>query len=500
MAEGSKLGNAYVSVRATLDELDQDLSQAKQKSEAAATGIQGVLGKIKWPAIGAGAAAMTGFMADLAREGAADEASMEAVRVATENTGAGWEDAEGQLSGFIDKLRDTSAISDDELKPALAGLISVTGDYEKSMELAGIAADLARGKNISLQSAADLVGKVAQGNLGTLSRYGIVLEEGATASEALAVLQEKFAGQAKAYGETTSGQMEIIGLKIGDFREQVGQTMGPAMGLVGMLPGMSAGFTAIGGAAGHVLSVLPGLSAATVANKTASLASTIATQGMAAAQWLLNAAMSANPIGIIVLALAALTAGIVWAWNNVDWFREGLTALWDNLTAVGGPILDALKLAIGTVADAFGTAGEKIGRIWDGVVSGIKAGINTVIGAINGIIGGINGIGIHFGGFEGPFGISVPAFSLELPDIPLIPTLDTGGIVTAPTLAALAMNNRPEAVMPLDQAGGLIDYDRLSALLSEAVRRMPINIELDGRTVARGLRPYTDGHVRVVYG
>lgn len=48
----------------------------------------------------------------------------------------------------------------------------------------------------------------------------------------------------------------------------------------------------------------------------------------AAAQWLLNAAMDANPIGIAVVAIAALTAGLVLAYKHIKPFRE-----WVNKTA-----------------------------------------------------------------------------------------------------------------------------------------------------------------------
>lgn len=40
-----------------------------------------------------------------------------------------------------------------------------------------------------------------------------------------------------------------------------------------------------------------------------------------------------------------------------------------------------------------------------------------------------------------------------MPDLPEIPKLDEGALVDSPTLAALAMNNRPEAVIPLSQLG-----------------------------------------------
>ena len=42
---------------------------------------------------------------------------------------------------------------------------------------------------------------------------------------------------------------------------------------------------------------------------------------LAAKTWLVNAAMSANPIGIVVAAVAALVAGVIYAWNKFEGFR-----------------------------------------------------------------------------------------------------------------------------------------------------------------------------------
>lgn len=59
-----------------------------------------------------------------------------------------------------------------------------------------------------------------------------------------------------------------------------------------------------------------------VVQKGAMIATTVATKAMAAAQWLLNAAMSANPIGLIIAGVVALVAGIVLLWNKCEWFRN----------------------------------------------------------------------------------------------------------------------------------------------------------------------------------
>src|SRR5699024_11273044 len=46
----------------------------------------------------------------------------------------------------------------------------------------------------------------------------------------------------------------------------------------------------------------------------------------------LNTIMSANPVAFWAAAIAALVVGIIWAWNNVDWFRDAVTTAWDAIT------------------------------------------------------------------------------------------------------------------------------------------------------------------------
>lgn len=55
----------------------------------------------------------------------------------------------------------------------------------------------------------------------------------------------------------------------------------------------------------------------------------VATRAWAATQWVLNAAMSANPIGLAVTAVAALAAGATALWRNWDVVGPKLQAAWD---------------------------------------------------------------------------------------------------------------------------------------------------------------------------
>ncbi|SFP60068.1 phage tail tape measure protein, partial [Hydrogenimonas thermophila] len=60
----------------------------------------------------------------------------------------------------------------------------------------------------------------------------------------------------------------------------------------------------------------------------------IANAFAAAKQWLLNIAMNANPIGLLITGFAALVAGVVYAYNKFDWFRNGIHKAWEFIKKV----------------------------------------------------------------------------------------------------------------------------------------------------------------------
>jgi predicted nucleic acid-binding protein len=139
-----------------------------------------------------------------------------------------------------------------------------------------------------------------------------------------------------------------------------------------------------------------------------------------------------------LLPAGPLIKAILFLKNNWD-------EIWAGIQATFTTVTDAL---IGTFRSVKGT----ILGIWDGMVAGIKAGINTVVGAINKFIRGINAIKINVPRISLPFGRSVGGYSIGMPQIPEIPTLAKGGIVTKPTLAMIGESG-PEAVVPLGRGG-----------------------------------------------
>lgn len=123
---------------------------------------------------------------------------------------------------------------------------------------------------------------------------------------------------------------------------------------------------------------------ATIAHTVAMTAAKVATAVWTAAQWLLNAALNANPIGLVIIAVAALTAGIIYAYNHSETFRNIVNNLWEKLKEVGkwlsdvfGPIIKAIGDGFNAMADAaskaFGAANKAKGAGGGGGAGGAAA-------------------------------------------------------------------------------------------------------------------------------
>jgi len=146
-----------------------------------------------------------------------------------------------------------------------------------------------------------------------------------------------------------------------------------------------------------------------------------ATAAWTAAQWLLNAALNANPIALIVIAITALVAGLVWAYNNVSWFRRGVDAafqavgkvtnwLWKTIIqpvfqAIGQaatwlwsnaitPAFNGVKKAIDVVGAAFRWFNDKIVQPVMGLVGGaIKVAVGLITGNFDLVKRGLSQMG-----------------------------------------------------------------------------------------------------------
>lgn len=94
---------------------------------------------------------------------------------------------------------------------------------------------------------------------------------------------------------------------------------------------------------------------ATVASTTASIAASVATKVWAATQWLLNAAFLANPIGLVVVGIGLLVAGIILAYKHSETFRIVVNSAFHGVQTVVGNVVAALIDAFHGLADVWAT-------------------------------------------------------------------------------------------------------------------------------------------------
>ncbi|PSR53931.1 phage tail tape measure protein [Adhaeribacter arboris] len=107
--------------------------------------------------------------------------------------------------------------------------------------------------------------------------------------------------------------------------------------------------------------------ASTLAMEVAEKRRTIATRASAAAQWVINAAMNANPIGLVIAAVAALAGGFMLLYNRSEAVRGGVAGVWNafkELLSIAGDIVSFLVNPIknaGKIKEIM-NAGDRLGK------------------------------------------------------------------------------------------------------------------------------------------
>lgn len=160
-----------------------------------------------------------------------------------------------------------------------------------------------------------------------------------------------------------------------------------------------------------------------------------------AVQMAWNIAMTANPIGLIIAAVAAFIAILAVLWNKCEGFRNFFKKMWEQIKATMQPVI------------------ESIGNSFIAIMNIVKGVVNGIIGAINAAIRAINKISVKIPDWVPEFGGRTIGFKLKE-----IPKLAKGGIVDRATLAMIGEAGK-EVVMPLENNTAWIDKlaDKINA-------------------------------------
>lgn len=264
-------------------------------------------------------------------------------------------------TNFGFKISDTAS--------ALGTLIAATHNTVDSQHLLGTAMDYARFKGMDLGTAASIMARATQGSAKAFHELGITLDTSLPKQKAINKAMNEFQatvkGQAAAYMKTFAGQMSFLSANFEKLSADIGDILIPViMDVIGFFKSFGNEIIIIGGIILGSIALFKAYQIAMNVWKFATIAYALATkglaeaqevllasaettkagqEGLAAAQATLNAVMNANPIMLVVIALIALAAALLIAWNHSKIVRDG--------------IIDMAKLSIEAIGWIVGAVG-----------------------------------------------------------------------------------------------------------------------------------------------
>lgn len=199
-----------------------------------------------------------------------------------------------------------------------------------------------------------------------------------------------------------------------------------------------------------------------IAHKAATIASTVATNAMSAAQAALNFVMNLNPITLIIIGITSLVAAIVVLWNKCEWFRNLVTTMFETLKNAWNSTIGFFKGLWQSFVDKWNTAVEGIKNVWNNLVQGIKDAWNSITAPFQNIVDSIKSIWDGFiSMFKLPHFSITGKFSLVPPSIPKVSVewYYKGAIFKSPTVlggigvgdAFNGQGSNAEAIVPLNE-------------------------------------------------
>jgi hypothetical protein len=311
---------------------------------------------------------------------------------------------------FISGMSKAFSVADDDLRPAMANLVRSTGSVEVAQSLMNTALDIAAATGKDLETVTMALGKAANGQTAALTKLDPslkgVIDSSSTLDDITGALAVSFGGAATVAAESFDGRMKGMKIALDETKESIGAALLPVLQkLLEILAPLAKWAQENTKLFLIITGVIGGFAAAIIVANIAIKAFAIATQVASAAQAVFNFVMSANPIGLVIIAVAAFVAALFILEKKFGIVSKGFELFSDGFYRF---IINPIKQAINFIADLIRAIGK---------IPGVKA----------------------IGNFLG--GMSIPGFA-------------DGGIVTRPTLAMVGEKG-PEAIVPLGRGGGV---------------------------------------------
>ena len=192
-----------------------------------------LLQKAMLPAAGA-VTALAGGLVIAAKAAIADEQSTKLLETQLRATLGPNQALADSVADFVDQTQLATGVADDELRPALAGLVRYTGDATKAQELLTLSLDASKATGKDLTAVSTAIGRAYDGNFTSLKKLGIPLDENIIKTKdfeaAQRALSAQFAGASAANASTFAGRMQILKVRFDEVVEAIGYKVLPKLG------------------------------------------------------------------------------------------------------------------------------------------------------------------------------------------------------------------------------------------------------------------------------
>jgi hypothetical protein len=443
----------------------QNYVNGVDKAQKKTQGFQDGIGKMAMPAALA-FGAVTAAAIDFTKAAAEDEKAANILAGTLKNTTGATDAQTAAVEKWITQTSMATAVADDQLRPALGKLATATGDITKAQDLMAIALNVSAQTGKPLETVTTALAKAQAGSLTALNKLIPGMVDGSdktlTFADAMAALDEKTKGAAETAANADPYAKMTIALN--ETKEAIGAGLLPiiqkftpylqqaATWAQENADKISALMITVGGLAASILAINGALKVYEGVMGAVKIATTVWT----GVQWLLNVALNANPIGLVVIAITALIAAFVLAYTKVDWFRNGVNAAFGAIKTV--------------ITNVVGWIGEKVPAVFGAIVEYVKGLPETFMSVGKMILNALtwpyreafHWIAVAWNSTVGKLRFEFPSWipglggrSFSMPTLPEnIPALANGGIVDQPTLALIGESG-PEAVVPLDRMSGV---------------------------------------------
>jgi len=194
-------------------------------------------------------------------------------------------------------------------------------------------------------------------------------------------------GSMAAISKTTGGQISNLGDKITQLYVKIGTRLNTEISstigiMASLIDEVSSFVDWISGSSDGVDALFIGMAALSgglAAYKVVTIAAAAWTKIMTVAQWAMNVALTANPIGIVVVAIGALIAALVVAYNRSETFRAAVLGSWSAIKVLYKFLKDKFAPVVMGIASIFDTLKNKVSGNMDGIKEKIMKTFRTVM-------------------------------------------------------------------------------------------------------------------------